>query len=60
MGEGKGEGGMWVWVRVDIFIKCLTESVGEGGDLHKYIRRGASEGDDRRNTSRFRYQCFNM
>ncbi len=48
-----------VWLRVEIFIKYLTESAGEGGDLQKYIRRGVDEGGDRRNKSCFRYQYFN-
>ncbi len=48
-----------VWLRVEIFIKYLTESLGEGGDLYKYISRGMGEGGDRRNKSRFRYEYFN-
>jgi hypothetical protein len=46
-------------VRVEIFIKYFTESVGKDEDLHKYIRRGVCEGGDHLNKSRFRYQCLN-
>ncbi len=27
-------------VRAEIFIEYMRQGVGEGGDLHKYIRRG--------------------
>jgi hypothetical protein len=43
----------------EIFIKYLTESVGDGGQLHKGIRRSMGEGSDRRNKFCFSYQCFN-
>ncbi len=58
-------------MRGEIFMKYLTERVGDGGQLHKGIRLGMGgdlredirrdirEGIDRRNKSCFSYQYFN-